>query len=67
MLNNSYKYLAAGRLADANPQPPMWVLYVLQRLMEQYVLHSESAMGTIFLSTARVSNVVLHESSGLEC
>ena len=67
MLNNIYKSIVAGRLAYANPQPPMWVLYVPQRLMEQYVLHSESAIGTIFLSTARVSNVGLHEASGIEC
>ena len=66
MLNNSYKSVVAGILADTNPQPSMWVLYVPQRLMEQSVLHSESSIGTIFLSTARVSNVGLHEASGLE-
>ena len=67
MLNNSYKSVVAGILADTNPQPSMWVLYVPQRLMEQYVLHSESAIGTIFLSTTRASNVGLHESIRLEC
>ena len=66
MLNNSYKSIVAGRLANANPQPPMSVLYVPHRLMEQSVLHSESAIGTIFLSTARVNNAGLHEASGLE-
>ena len=67
MLNNSYKYVVAGIIADANPQPPMWVLYVPQRLMGKSVLHSELARSNIFLSTARVSNVGLHEASGVEC